>query len=130
MNAIPQKTFPAFSNLIGIPYSKKDCFEIVRDFYKQVLGVELKHYYDSPGQEAYAARDLIYTSMGDFVKVESPQFGDLVLLKIKGIECHIGIYLGNNQLFHSSRYTGSVIDRMSRWQNVVSGYYRVRGLND
>lgn len=132
MSAIPQTNFPDYSNLVGIPYSQKDCFEIVRDFYKQVFGMDLKRYYEEPGKDPFAARDLIYSSMGDFVQIDpkDKKFGDIVLLKIQNIECHIGIYIGGNQLFHSSKISGSVIDRLSRWKPAISGYYRVRGSND
>lgn len=122
---------PDFTNLIGIPYSKKDCFEAVRDFYGQVMGIELKHYYDNPGKTPIESKDLIYSSMGDFKKVEGPiEFGDLILIRMAGIECHIAVYLGDGRMFHSTKINGTVIERIHKWKPVIAGYYRVRGNND
>lgn len=118
------------SSYIGIPYSKKDCFNLAKDFYKQELGLELKHYFDELPKNRNEMCALIYTHKGDFKKVRSPEYGDIILLKIKGIESHIAVYLGNGLMLHTTEKTGSVIDRLSRWVNMVSGYYTLRDVVD
>lgn len=128
MKSTRLRTSQGFSNLIGIPYEKKDCWAIARDFYSQVLGIELKHYYEDSGQRPEHAENLIYTAMGDFAKVDKPQYGDLILIRIAGVECHIAIYLGVGKMLHSSKYKGSVIESMGRWMPVIVGYYRPKDL--
>jgi cell wall-associated NlpC family hydrolase len=120
------RNIKVYSDLIGIPYSESDCWGIARLFYKIELGIELNRYYDSAPNDIKIANQLIYSNMGDFEKVTSPNFGDIVLLNLYGIEAHIGIYLNEQQLLHTTRHSGCVIDRMDRWSRMVVGFYRVR----
>lgn len=116
-----------YSNLIGVPYEQMNCFAIAKKFYSQVMGIELKSYHDGKRVETKeSSKCLIYTNLGDFSEVAIPNFGDLILLKLWGIESHIGIYLGEGLMLHSIQGTGSVIDRTSRWGKNVVGYYRVK----
>lgn len=114
-------------HLIGIPYEKKDCWALAREFYQSELGVELKHYFDGPPPDRKDVEALIYSNRGDFVKVEDGtlEYGDLILLKIFGVECHISVYIGKGQMLHTTRGSGSVIDRLSRWGKMISGVYRL-----
>lgn len=114
-----------FSKLIGIPYSELDCWGIVREWYKIVYGIELKHYYQEIPKNRDIANNLIYSSMGDFKKVDSPIYGDIILIKLFGVESHIAVYLGNGKILHTSHNTGCIIDNLSKWQKVVTGYFRV-----
>lgn len=114
-----------YSNLIGIPYEEMNCFALAKAFYKQVLGLDLKSYHDGKSKETKeSSKALIYTNLGDFYLVEIPNFGDLILLKLWGIESHIGVYLGDGLMLHSIQGTGSAIDRVTRWGKNISGYYR------
>lgn len=114
-----------YSCLIGIPYEKYDCWGIVREWYKIVYGIELKHYYSEVPNDRNIANSLIYSSMGDFKKVETPEFGDIVLIKLFGVESHIAVYLGDGLILHTSKNTGCIIDRLSKWGKVVTGYFRI-----
>ena len=114
-------------NLIGIPYEKINCWELCQKFYAQVFSVELQDYFDPRYTEnKNYVNSLIRTNESDFVKVRSPEFGDLITIKIKGVECHIAIFLGNGLMLHTSKGTGSVIDRISRWNNMIVGYYSIK----
>lgn len=64
--------------------------------------------------------------MGEFDKVEDPKFGDLILIKIKGIESHIAVYVGEGKMLHTSRATGSIVERIERWNPRIVGFYRVK----
>lgn len=114
-----------FSHLIGVPYETMDCWQIVREWYWVVYGIELKHYYEEVPNNRNIANSLIYSSMGDFIKVETPMYGDLILIKLFGVESHIAVYLGEGQIFHTSRNTGAMIDRLSKWEKLITGYFRV-----
>lgn len=56
-----------------------------------------------------------------------PAAGDIVLLKILGRPCHVGIYLGGGLMLHSLAEHDSAIDRVDgpRWAKRIEGYYRV-----
>jgi cell wall-associated NlpC family hydrolase len=113
-------------SFVGIPYNKKDCFNLAKYFYKEEFNIELKHYFDDLPKNRNEMCSLIYTHKGDFKKIKSPEYGDLILLKIRGVESHIAIFVGEGLMLHTTEKTGSVIDRLSRWANMVSGYYTLR----
>lgn len=112
-----------FNHLIGIPYSQMDCFKLAKTFYKDVLDLQLKDYFDSLPTDRVKMKNLIYTNVGDFKKTDDPKFGDLILLRIKGLESHIAINIDNSTMLHTMTNTGSVIDRKSRWNTLIVGYY-------
>lgn len=115
-----------YSRLIGIPYIQSDCWSITREFYRIVFNIDLKHYYDSPPNDLRVANNLIYSSLGDFEKTSFRGFGDIILIKIGGIESHIAVYLGGGKMLHTSKNTGSVIENTTRWEKSITGYYRIK----
>ncbi len=117
-----------FSNLVGIPYAKMNCWELAQAFYQQVMNADLKHYYeDDAPPTPQATETLIYSSIGDFKKVlGTPEFGDIILISILGVESHIAVYVGDGMMLHTSRRMGSVLERTSKWKRCISGYYRLK----
>lgn len=127
MKDIHQPTSQDYSNLIGIPYETMNCWDIVQKFYAQVFGIELKKYYgDGDPDIDWRVRNLIKSSEGDFKKTSHPQFGDILTIKIRGVECHIAIFVGNGLIFHTMRGTGSCLARLERFSKLVVGYYTLR----
>lgn len=123
MKPTPQIIFQEYFDLIGVPYSTLDCWKLAQQFYLQVFGIELKHYCEGdPGDKSYVC-GLIYTHQKDFVKVRAPKFGDIMTIKIMGVESHIAIYVDNGQILHTTKTTGCVIDRLARWDKLIVGYY-------
>jgi cell wall-associated NlpC family hydrolase len=118
-----------YSNLIGVPYSKLNCWELCQKFYEQVLNLPLSQYFDSAyTEDKNYVNSLIRSSERDFTKVKSPKFGDLITIKIRGVECHVAIFVGEGLMLHTSKKTGSVIDRIARWNTVIVGYYSIGAL--
>lgn len=115
-----------FTCLIGTPYQDLDCWGIAREFYHLQFNMDLKRYYDNAPNDLKIANKLIYSSIGDFEKVTIPKFGDIVLINLYGIEAHIGIYINEQQLLHTTRNSGCVLDRMERWKKMIVGFYRVK----
>lgn len=120
-----------FSSLIGIPYERCNCWELAVKFYLLCLNIELHGIYDdrhTPDRDA--TRNLVYSNIGEFDRVEKPQFGDIILLKIRNVESHISVYVGEGKMLHTSRTTGSIVERIERWKPLIVGYYRVKAKND
>ncbi len=114
-----------FKSLVGKPYDLANCWDIVREFYMLVFQMEIKTYYHEVPETREATQSLIYTAKGDFNQVDGPpEFGDIILFEIRGIESHIGVYVGEGKFLHSSKTTGSVIDRIDKWKNLIVGYFR------
>lgn len=115
------------THLIGIPYKELNCFGLCKKFYADILGLELKHYYDELPGDRDAMQDLVYSSKGDFVRVDVPAFGDIVVMLVDGLEAHIGVSVGNGLILHSSEQIGeSVISRDFMWKKRIAGYYRLK----
>ena len=118
-----------YSNLIGTPYEKLDCWGVVVSFYQICFGVELKRYYDSPPNDVHKANNLISSNIGDFIPIEDMQdmiFGDILLIYLFGVESHIAVYLGNGKILHTQKKVGCMVDRLCRWKDRVSRVGRLR----
>jgi cell wall-associated NlpC family hydrolase len=115
-----------YKNLLGTPYSEKNCWDIVVQFYKQVFGITLKNYYDDIPSTRHEVKSIIHTNMPDFSKIEDKdkKFGDIILIKLYGVESHIGVYLENDLMLHTTIHSGCVIERIARWRHLIVGYYR------
>jgi hypothetical protein len=118
----------AYLNLVGTPYNDKNCWDIVLEFYRITYSLELKRYYDELPVSRNDAKSLIFTNLGDFSKVEDKDksFGDIILLKLYGVESHVGVYLGDDLLLHTTFQSGCVVDRLLRWRHLIVGFYRAK----
>lgn len=112
---------------IGRPYKQFNCFDLVKEFYKDYYGLDLKNYFD--GSEApppEVVQTLIVSNKGDFEQVGAPEFGDIIVFFIRGIPCHMGVSIGAGRFLHAHEKADSCIDSLSRWKNMIEGYYRHR----
>jgi cell wall-associated NlpC family hydrolase len=123
-------------HLIGIPYQNQgrdplvglDCWGLLRVFYRDVMGIDLPSYSDTY-EDAF---DRATTSMAihnhnqQWVRVSEPRYGDAVLCRIRGLDCHVGVWLGNNEMLHTNAGHDSGIARTDsvNWQHRISGFYR------
>lgn len=116
-------------NLVGIPYSQMNCWDLTREFLRRKFNVSLFHYFGDTPQDRNITKNLIYSSVGDFDKVEGEwQYGDILTLRLYGIESHIAVYIGGGRMLHTSRKTGSVIEPIEKWKKLICGAYRIKGL--
>lgn len=120
---------PAYARLVGIPYTKMNCWDLTREFYRLMFEAELKSYFEGSSTPAPKdVRSLVYSNIGDFEKVaEGPYLlGDIILIKLYGVETHMGIFLSEDRFLHTLKGTDSHIDKVSRWHTSIVGYYRLR----
>jgi cell wall-associated NlpC family hydrolase len=59
------------------------------------------------------------------IPLEKPEPFCVIEFTVMGEPSHIGIYLEYGNFIHSSRNTGVIVDKLSRWSKRVKGYYRV-----
>lgn len=132
MRNTAQPTSQDSSNLkryIGREYEKVNCWQLAREFYLHEFRVELKHYYEGNTPARDETKNLIFSNIGDFEKVEgAPEYGDLILIRLHGIESHIGIFIKGDRFLHSARTVGSVLDDLKKYAPNVVAYYRLKGL--
>ena len=119
-----------YASLVGTPYEKAHCWDIVKSFYQIEFGIELNHQAINPPQQRKDIEHLIWSHKHEYIEVTGSelQFGDILLIRIRAIESHIGVYVGEGKILHSLDGVGCVVDLMTRWHHNVSGVYRVKGL--
>lgn len=126
------------SKYITIPYKNKgrdfdgcDCWGLVCLIYLHEFNIKLpllsEEYSEaSEGKQISESikknKSLIENKMKD-----APEYGDLVIFNIKGIPCHVGVYIGKNRILHILKGTNSVIEQLNsfRLKGRVEGYYEV-----
>lgn len=109
---------------IGIPYEKKNCWDLVVHFYKQEFDLDLRHLYEGDIPSPMDRENLIFTHSGVFEPVTNPQHGDLVVLRFRGIASHIGVLIAGKMFLHTLEGTGSCLDTLVRYKKMVEGFYR------
>lgn len=112
--------------LVGREYSELNCWDLVVQFYRNVMGEELRHLYDGRDLGRRENEKLIWANKGEFDRVVCPQFGDLVVFKLHGFETHIGVYLQDTKFIHSTKTMGSCIDSVDRWKPYIVGFFRLK----
>ena len=109
---------------IGKSFDTYNCFDLVKEYYWDVKGLDIKHFWESsvvpPMKEV---ETLICSNLGHFKKTASPREGDLVVLRLFGIMCHVGIYAAPHNILHSVRHVGSCIEPLSKYKHVLEGFY-------
>lgn len=114
---------------VGRDYEKCNCFDLVKEFYKNELGVDLTNYWESESIPSRLDRQtLITASKGNFEKVEVPKFGDIIVVNLYGMACHLGVYIDHKIILHSLRKIGSCLEPTNKYARMIEGYYRYRAI--
>lgn len=122
---------------VGIPFKEKgrdesglDCWGLVRLWYKNELGVDLPSYLNvySHTKEKVVAETIAAESSAHWRSVDTPERGDVVLLRVMGLPWHVGVYLGGNKFLHVQQGCDSIIENLdsTRWRNRILGYVRMK----
>ena len=126
------------AQFIGVKYENRgrdiatgcDCWGLLREFYRRVLEIDLPSY-EASYKDAYNMNQTVNAIRyemreTEWVQVDSPAFGDGVLLRVAGHPCHVGVYIGEERMIHTLTGHDSAIDVLDgvRWRNRIVGYYR------
>lgn len=85
----------------GRNYPFLDCWGLIVDFYKNMLGVELNEYTDLDAGSM--SRGLAYErSAGRFEEVKEPQDGDVIAFFVRGRLFHVGVFW-RGKILHTSQ---------------------------
>lgn len=115
---------------IGRPYDKYNCFDLVKEFYKDHFDIDLSNYWEQNNTpDRRVVQTLIASNKGDFIDVskEVIVLGDIVIVKLYGLECHVGVCVGNGMFLHSIRGVGSCMEHLKKYEKMIAGYYRHKG---
>jgi len=111
---------------VGRDYDNYNCFTLVKEFYKDHYDIVLKDYFEGPVPSEKEVENLIISNKGEFIPALVPAFGDIVTIKLWGIECHIGVCIDDKQFLHSVKYAGSGIAQLKKYKRLITGFYRHR----
>lgn len=112
-----------------------DCYSLIRDYYRQELGIALKDY--ARDHEWWRKGHNLYHELFDDagftpVRLEDLREHDVLLMRLASrVDNHGGIYLGNNRILHHpmTRLSGrDIYGKGSYWFKISSGGLRHRSL--
>lgn len=114
---------------IGVPYYTFDCWDITKLFYLEILDIDfgLMLDYGTPANDKTYRKKIskvIEMQKSKFVKVDTLEFGDIILFNILGITAHVGVYIGDKKFLHSIREVGCAVESLKKWERKIEGYYR------
>lgn len=112
-----------------------DCWGHARLIYKNERGIELPDYLEvyepnfkewSNEHRALLQRLASDESQKHWQEVFEPQEFDIILMKQKGYNTHVGVAIDDRRMIHCQRNIGTSIERFNsiRWRNNVVGFYR------
>jgi len=129
------------SEYIGIPYGDHgrnqkalDCWGLLWLIYKEQFNIGLPSYTDryASAEDQETVSHLIHNEIGPWTQVDANQvqFGDAVLLRIKGEPWHIGVVISQGLMIHVMKGIDVCLERYDRsmWQHRVMGIYRHEAL--
>lgn len=95
-----------FLDYLKIPYChmKSDCFSLVQKFYENEFQIELPSFdYEENWHDADP--DLIFLKAAEFGFSEisgPPKFGDVLVLKHRGLSTHLGVVIDKGDFLHTT----------------------------
>lgn len=111
-----------------------DCWTLVRDWYKQKLGIKLRDWSRPTSHDAFRQSPLFENCFAEtgFVEADSqkPQKGDLLFMKLDGSPGlnHVAVYIGEGKMLHQLQNRLSSRDYWDGyWQGVTGRIVRYSG---
>lgn len=120
-----------YSDLLGIKFkvhgrNKKegfDCYGLAIEVLRR-NGIELKDAFYSDLRSRNEIHDKMHKVIS-YVRIDKPQKNCIIEIEVHGEPLHIGVYIGNGLMIHTTHKTNVVIEPLSRYKNKVLGYYNV-----
>lgn len=109
---------------------KYDCWGLTQFFYHEEFGIALPSYVGAycSSLEGEEVSKLIANESATSMwrEVSSPQFGDVVILRVRGLPWHCAVMVENNRFLHIVKGINSCIERLdsSLWNRRIDGYFR------
>ena len=98
-----------------------DCWSLVRDWYKEDLGIELRDWVRPNSSDEFIKNPMFNncyedTGFRELLPTEDLRYGDLLLMSISssGLN-HIGVYLGQQTVLHHLQNRLSSRDLLDEW---------------
>lgn len=123
-----------WNDYVGIPYVEKgrdknglDCWGLVRLVYREQYNIDIPSFAeDYESYDEKHIQELILIGKENWTKVDTPEIGDAILLRINGLYMHVGVVISENQFIHVREGQDTVIERFDTgtWKHRVEGFYK------
>lgn len=110
-----------------------DCWGLVVTVYRERLGIALPEFpgaYPDESQESLRhAAGVARAERERWRRVDAPAEGDVVLLRLQGLPCHVGVVISKTEMLHVMAGIESCVEKFTgpQWRNRIEGYYRYAG---
>lgn len=106
----------------GREYPYLDCWGLIVDVYREILGIKLHDYTDLTQKDMN--KGLMYErDSGRFAEVKEPQDYDIVAFFINGRLYHVGLWIGG-RILHTSQQRNCRYEQLDRVSLSQKRYYR------
>jgi cell wall-associated NlpC family hydrolase len=129
---------PWANEYVGVPFlsggrdrSGADCYGLARLILAEQFGKSLPLLSDDYADaDNFAETEKLLRSQRPLLAgrmAETPEAGDVCVLKFHGLPVHLGVHAGGGWMLHTLKGTGSVLQRLSDPQLAgrIEGWYRV-----
>ncbi len=110
-------------NYLTIPYEKMNCYQLARHIYKNEFNIDLVDMSQIKDDETRKIHKEILRQSIEWKVSNIPHLYDFVLMNNDdhhSIINHIGIYIGDGKVIHTSKKTGCVISKIDMLN--IKGY--------
>lgn len=126
-----------YNNYIRIPFLDKgrtekgaDCWGLARIIYKNRLNIELPSFlaYENT-RDSNSINNLYRNHYKNWESVEkgNEKEYDIIVFRMMGVPCHIGIVIGDGYMIHCLEGSGTIISNYKKdqqWFRKIEGIYR------
>lgn len=120
---------------IGIPYIDHgrtrlgcDCWGLVRLIYRERLAIELPSLATDyvSAEEAAEVSALVHKEQTSWKSVNAPAPFDVIVLRLAGLERHVGVVIKPGIMLHVMRGIDAAIENYTNplWHRRAAGFYR------
>lgn len=123
-----------WNKYVGLPFVAHgrdrngcDCYGLVRLALMENFGITAPLYlgYDDPNLKMHTA-NYIDTVKTEWFQVPTEKPGDILLLRVAGVPCHVGLVIVPGQMLHVMEGIEASIESYNApgWRRRIEGFYR------
>lgn len=100
-----------------------DCYGLAIEVLRR-NGIMLKDVFYKDFDNRSMIHDELHTCIPN-ERIDKPENCCVIELSVKGEPIHVGVYIGNGMMIHTTYETGVLIEPLVRYKRKILGYYRV-----
>lgn len=118
-----------YAKWIGIPYDQLNCWDLFREVQKEINGHNIPKIQVPEGDDDKGILTESHEERKRWAPTVDPKLGDAVLMGRGKVATHIGVYMGANQVLHTTEKHGSCISDVRHFGimgiNILGYFWRV-----